>query len=258
MQTSIHPTAVVSSKAQIGAGVEIGPYAYIGEGVKIGDYCIIHPHAVLKGQIEIGPENEFYSFCVIGEKSQDLKYQGEPTYLKIGKNNVFREFSTVHRSTFKGQTTEIGSYNHFLAYTHIAHDCRIGDWCVFSNNATLAGHVVVEDHVTIGGLSAVHQFCRIGRFSMIGGCTKVVQDVIPFSLVDGNPAKLRSLNLVGLKRNHFSEAQIKSLKFALKLLLDGGLNISQALEELEKVTEKTQELMAIIRFIKDSERGVIR
>lgn len=258
MQTSIHPTAIVSPKAQIGSGVEIGPYAYIGEGIKVGDFCVIHPHAVLKGPIEIGPENEFYSFCVIGERSQDLKYQGEPTYLKIGTGNVFREFSTVHRSTFRGQSTEIGSFNVFLAYTHVAHDCRIGNRCVFSNNATLAGHVIVGDYVTIGGLSAVHQFCRIGKHAMIGGCSKIVQDVIPFGLVDGNPARLRSLNFVGLKRNHFPEETIKTLKFALKQLLDEGLNTAQAVEVLEKQAENTQDLAAIIEFIKGSERGIIR
>ncbi|WP_048810543.1 acyl-ACP--UDP-N-acetylglucosamine O-acyltransferase [Candidatus Methylacidiphilum infernorum] len=258
MQTSIHPTAIVSPKAQLGLGVEVGPYAFIGEGVKVGDGCVIHPHVVLKGPVEIGPGNEFYSFCVIGEKSQDLKYQGEPTYLKIGAGNVFREFATVHRSTFRGQSTEIGSFNVFLAYTHVAHDCRIGNRCVFSNNATLAGHVVVEDHVTIGGLSAVHQFCRIGRFAMIGGCSKIVQDVVPFCLVDGNPARLRSLNLVGLKRNNFPEGTIKVLKFALKQLLDEGLNTTQAVEILEKQADKLQDIVTLVEFIKGSERGIIR
>lgn len=258
MATSVHPTAILEPGVELGDGVEIGPYAFVGSEVRLGEGCILHHHASVVGKTEVGPGNEFFPFASIGQKSQDLKYRGEPTFLSIGAGNRFREFVTVNRATGMGGRTVIGSNNVFLAYAHIAHDCLVGSGCVFSNNATLAGHVQVGDYVTIGGLTAVHQFCRLGTHSMLGGCTKVVQDVPPYCLVDGNPARLRALNLIGLKRRGFSEAAMQSLRRAYRLLFEEGKNLSQGIEGVEACGEMTREIAALLEFLRSSERGVTR
>ena len=175
MDSHIHPTSVIDPAARLGTGVHVGPYCVIGAGVVLGDRCRLHGHVVLAGPAVIGADNEFYPFAAIGHRSQDLKYTGEPTYLEIGDRNTFREFVTVHRATAPGGVTRIGHGGNFLAYSHIAHDCLVGDEVIFSNNGTLAGHVEVGDRAVIGGLTAVHQFCRIGRMAITGGCSKIVQ-----------------------------------------------------------------------------------
>ncbi len=264
--SSIHPTAILEPGAQLGHDVIVGPYAHIGSEVVLGDRCRVHHHASLAGKSEIGPENEFFPFVSIGEKSQDLKYVGEPTYLKIGGYNTFREYMTINRGTGSKASdgtlipgiTEVGSRNTFLAYTHIAHDCIVGSHCVFSNNATLGGHVVVQDHVTIGGMTAIHQFCRIGQQAMVGGCSKIVQDVPPYLLADGNPALVRSVNLIGLRRNDFPLSKIRELRTAFRILYDEGLNTSQALAKIEHECEPSSEIRAMLTFIRESERGIIR
>ena len=200
MSTQIHPTAVIHPSAQIGDDCEIGPYSIIGPNVTLGAGCWLQHHVSLHGPSAIGTRNQFYAFSSIGQKSQDLKYIAEPTYLEIGDNNCFREFVTVHRGTAPGSITKVGNQGNFLAYSHIAHDCIVGDHVIFSNNGTLAGHVEVGHHAIIGGLTAIHQFCRIGDFALTGGCSKIVQDVPPFMIADGNPAKIRSYNKVGLER----------------------------------------------------------
>ncbi len=248
---------MVHPKARVPASAEIGPYCVVGEGVVLGEGCVLQSHVNLEGPSTFGARNMFHPFCSIGGKTQDLKYSGEPTYLEVGDENNFREFVTVNRGTSPGEKTILGSRNHFLAYAHIAHNCIVGNDCIFSNNGTLAGHVTVGDFAVIGGLSAVHQFCRVGLHAMIGGCTKVVQDVLPYMIADGNPAIVRAVNLTGLQRKGFSEESIRGLKDALKVLLNPKYNLSQAREYLQEKGPKTEEVGELIEFLKTSERGVV-
>ncbi|MFM8719688.1 MAG: acyl-ACP--UDP-N-acetylglucosamine O-acyltransferase, partial [Chthoniobacterales bacterium] len=187
----IHPTAIVDPATQIDPGARIGPYCVIGPEVTIGPDTELQHHVTVMGPSRIGARNFFFAYTSIGQKTQDLKYAGEPTYLEIGDGNTFREFCTVNRGTLPGTKTIIGNDGNFLAYSHIAHDCTVGDKVIFSNNGTLAGHVEVRDHAVIGGLTAIHQFCRVGRHAITGGCSKIVQDVPPFMIADGNPAEVR-------------------------------------------------------------------
>ncbi|HET9376158.1 MAG TPA: acyl-ACP--UDP-N-acetylglucosamine O-acyltransferase [Chthoniobacterales bacterium] len=256
---NVHPTAVIDPEAEIGVDVTIGPYCVIGPAVVLGEGCWLQSHVTLCGPTKIGAGNRFYAYCSIGQQSQDLKYAGEPTYLKIGNENVFREFVTVSRATGKGNVTRIGNHGNFLAYSHIAHDCDVGDRVIFSNNATLGGHVVVEEYAVLGGLTAVHQFCRIGKHAITGGCTKVVQDVPPFMIVDGNPAEVRGVNLVGLERRGFSHDTIRALKEAYRILYRAKLNTKQALEELGRNgLAETSEVNDLMKFIEISQRGIVR
>lgn len=252
----IHPSAVVHPDAQIGSNCHIGPFCVIGEHVTLGPDCRLHSHVVVDGHTTLGAGNELFPFASIGLKTQDLKWKGGVTRTVIGDRNVFRENTTVHSATNDGDATVIGSHNHFLAYTHIAHDCRVGSHIVMSNVGTLAGHVIVEDHVIIGGLAAVHQFCRIGRMAIIGGCSKVVQDVPPFMLADGNPAETKALNKVGLERNGVSEAAQTALKKAFKILFRDGLTVSNALVKIEQEVPALPEVQHLIAFVKASERGI--
>jgi len=254
---AVHSTAVIHPKAKVASSVEVGPYCVIGEGVELGEGCILRHHVNLEGPSRFGKKNVFHPFCSIGGRTQDLKYKGEPTYLEVGDDNNFREFVTVNRGTGPEEKTMLGSRNHFLAYTHVAHNCIVGNDCIFSNNGTLAGHVTVGDFAVIGGLSAVHQFCRIGRHAMLGGCTKVVQDVPPYMIADGNPAVVRSVNLTGLQRKGFSEEAIRGLKDALKVLLNPKYNLSQARDYLTEKGPKTAEVAELVEFLKTSERGVV-
>ena len=258
MSTQIHPTAVVDPSVQLGEGCNIGPYCVLGAGVVLGDGCWLQNHVTLMGPTRAGARNRFYSFCSIGQQTQDLKYAGEPTYLQIGDDNTFREFVTVNRGTAPGASTRIGSGGNFLAYSHIAHDCVVGDRVIFSNNGTIAGHVEVGDHAVIGGLTAVHQFCRIGAHAITGGCSKIVQDVPPFMIADGNPAAIRGLNKVGLERQGFSEESLKSLKDAYRVLYRSSLNLQQAVERLQAVPEHSPELDRLLEFLQSSQRGIIR
>ena len=258
-ESQIHLTAVVDPKARLGAGVKIGAYAVIEAGVELGEGTNVGHHATIEGPCRIGPLNEFFPYTAIGFKTQDLKYLGEPTYLEIGKGNVFREFSTVHRATGPGEKTVIGDGNLFLAYSHVAHNCVVGNKTIFSNNATLAGHVTVGDHAVISGLSAVHQFCRIGAHAIIGGCTKIVQDAPPYLVADGNPAILRGVNEVGLKRRGFPESDIKALRRAYRILADRTLNFSQAVEKIVASEDAANpHVKVLVEFLKTTQRGVIR
>jgi len=255
----IHPTAVIDSGASIGSDCHIGPYCVIGAGVELGDGCRLHSHVVLLGPSVIGPRNQFFPYACVGGLSQDLKYAGEPTGLRIGGDNVFREFTTVHRSTVANEETVIGSHNHFLAYSHVAHDCRVGDYVISSNNGTLAGHVTVEDHAVIGGLTAIHQFCRIGRHAITGGCSKIVQDVPPFMIADGNPAVVRGVNKVGLQRRGFSDEEVRALRQCHRWLYRKEVNIAQALENIEGEDLTGHECVRqLVEFIRGSQRGIIR
>ncbi|MFN7139768.1 MAG: acyl-ACP--UDP-N-acetylglucosamine O-acyltransferase [Limisphaerales bacterium] len=252
----IHPTAVIHPKAQIGADCEIGPFCVIGEHVVLGDRCKLHSHVVIDGHTKLGRENEVFPFVSIGLKTQDLKWKGGITRTEIGDRNTFRENVTIHSATSDGGVTRVGSHNHILAYCHIAHDCQVGNHVIMSNVGTLAGHVTVEDHAIVGGLAAVHQFCRIGKMAIIGGCSKVVQDVPPFMLADGNPAETRTVNKVGLERNGVSEEAQTVLRQAYKILFREGLTISNALAKIEKDLPKVPELLHLVQFVRTSERGI--
>jgi len=254
----IHPTAMVDPGAEIGPGTVVGPYCIVGVNVVLGANCWLQHHVTLCGPMRAGIGNKFYAYGSIGQQTQDLKYQGEPTYLEIGDENTFREFVTVNRSTSSDGTTRIGSRGNFLAYSHIGHDCTVGDDVVFSNNGTLAGHVTVGNYAVMGGLTAVHQFCRIGRFAITGGCSKIVQDVPPFMIADGNPAQIRGINLVGLERKQFPAENVKLIKEAFRLIYRSKLNTRQAIEAIRKELPETAEIRELLTFIKASDRGIIR
>src|SRR5437588_6509383 len=208
--------------------------------------------------MKAGAKNRFYAYCSIGQQTQDLKYQGEPTYLEIGDDNTFREFVTINRSTTGEGKTRVGSRGNFLAYSHIGHDCTVGDEVVFSNNGTLAGHVQVGNHAVMGGLTAVHQFCRLGRFAITGGCAKIVQDVPPFLIADGNPAEIRGVNLIGLERAGCAPESVKAIKEAFRLIYRSKLNTRQAIEAVRNQLEPRQEITQLIEFVEKSTRGIIR
>ncbi|MBL9170184.1 MAG: acyl-ACP--UDP-N-acetylglucosamine O-acyltransferase [Verrucomicrobiales bacterium] len=253
---SIHPLAIIHPGASLGAGCEIGPFCVIGEHVVLGDGCKLHSHVVIDGHTQLGARNEIFPFASIGLKTQDLKWKGGITRTVIGDDNTFREYVTIHSATSDGEVTSVGSGNHILAYCHIAHNVTLGDRNIMSNVATLAGHVVVEDHAVIGGLAAVHQFCRIGRMSIIGGCSKVVQDVPPFMMADGNPAETRTINKVGLERNGVGVEAQSALKNAYKILFREGLTISNALTRIEAELPALPEVLHLLDFVRKSERGI--
>jgi UDP-N-acetylglucosamine acyltransferase len=254
----IHPTAIIHPEAKIGADCLIGPYCVIGEHVELGADCRLHSHVVIDGHTKLGRANEIFPFASIGLKTQDLKWKGGVTRTEIGDHNCFREGVTIHSATDDGGITRVGSHNNLLAYTHVAHDCILGDHAIMSNNATLGGHVIVEDHVVMGGFSAVHQFCHIGKFAMIGGCSKVVQDIPPFMIGDGSPAETRTINKIGLERNGFSEEAQIALRQAYKLLFREGLTIMHAVERMEKELPPLPEIQHLIAFARKSERGLAR
>src|SRR5437773_10067142 len=254
----IHPTAIVDPGAEIGAGTIIGPYCVIGADVVIGPNCWLQHHVTLCGPMRAGAKNKFYAYCSIGQQTQDLKYAGEPTYMEIGDENTFRECVTVNRSTTSAGKTRIGSRGNFLAYSHIGHDCTVGNEVVFSNNGTLAGHVQVSDNAVMGGLTAVHQFCRIGRFAITGGCSKIVLDIPPFMIADGNPAEIRGVNLVGLERKNFTPESVKQIKEAFRLIYRSNYNTRQAIDAIRKELRPTEEITELIEFIEKTERGIIR
>jgi UDP-N-acetylglucosamine acyltransferase len=254
----IHPTAIVDPLAEIGAGTIVGPYCIVDAAVVLGPECWLQHHVTLSGPTTVGTRNKFYAYCSIGQQTQDLKYQGEPTYLEIGDENSFREFVTINRSTTAEGKTRVGHRGNYLAYSHVGHDCAVGDGVVFSNNGTLAGHVQVGDHAIMGGLTAVHQFCRLGRFAITGGCSKIVQDVPPFMIADGNPAKVRGINIVGLERAGFSAETIKTIKEAFRLIYRSKFNTRQAVEAIRQELPVSSEITQLLEFIQTSERGIIR
>jgi UDP-N-acetylglucosamine acyltransferase len=255
---TVHPTAIVDPAAQLGAGTVVGPYCIVAAEVSLGESCWLQHHVTLSGPLKAGRRNKFYAYCSIGQQTQDLKYRGEPTYLELGDENCFREFVTINRSTSEAGKTRVGSGGNFLAYSHIGHDCTVGDAVIFSNNGTLAGHVQVGDHAVIGGLTAVHQFCRIGRFAITGGCSKIVQDVPPFMIADGNPAKVRGVNQVGLERAGYAPEKIKAIKEAFRLIYRAKLNTGQALEAVREQLAESEEVHYVVKFIEESERGIVR
>lgn len=255
----IHSTAIIHPGSQIDEGVEIGPYAVIGEHVRIGSGTTVGPHAVIEGWTEIGRDNRIFQFASVGAVPQDLKFHGEKSFLRIGDRNTIREFVTMHRGTEDGGgETVVGNDNLFMAYSHVAHDCIVGNHVILANAGTLAGHVTVDDHAIIGGLSGVHQFTRIGCHVMIGGGSVVVQDIVPYTIAQGNRAKPVSLNLVGLKRRGFSDEVLRSLKKAFRLIFRSGQRLEDALDQIAADLEPCDEVDTFVEFIKNSQRGIAR
>jgi len=252
----IHPSAIIHPQARVGADCEIGPYCVVGEHVELGGRCRLHSHVVVDGNTRLGQENELFPFASIGLKTQDLKWKGGLTRTEIGDRNTFREYATVNSATGDGEATVIGSDNHILAYSHIAHNVTLGNHIIMSNVATLAGHVAVEDYAVIGGLAAVHQCCRVGKLAMIGGCSKVVQDIPPFMIGDGNPAETRTINKVGMDRNGVAEEAQTALRQAYKFLFREGLTVPNALAKIERELPALPEIQHLVRFVRGSERGI--
>lgn len=257
MGNKIHSTAIIEPGAQLGAEVEIGAYAYVGADVVLGDRTRLHHHATVEGNTVMGAQCEVFPYACIGGKTQDLKYRGGNPGVRIGDRNVFREYASVHAATGAGLMTTVGSDNHVLAYCHIAHDCVVGSHIIMSNYAGLAGHVTVEDHVIVGAYGGVHQFCRLGAYSMLSACSKLVLDLPPYCIVDGNPSTVRSFNKVGLERNGFTAEQLGRVKTVYRILFRDGLNRTQALEKLSAHAEAgSPEFQRMIVFAQKSERGL--
>ena len=260
IKTEIHPQAVVSAGARLGAQVKIGAYAIVGEHVTLGDGCSVDAHAVIQGPSTIGRRNMFHPFCSVGGDPQDLKFHGEQTELMIGDGNTFREYVTVSRGTVGGGgKTTIGNGSLFMAYSHVAHDCQVGNETIFANGATLAGHVVVEDFATIGAFSPVHQFCRIGRYAYVGASTVITQDVPPFSrVVTERSTKSYGVNSIGLERKGFSKERLQALGRAYRLLLKAKMNTSQALAEMRATLGESEDVQELVSFIEAAERGIVK
>ncbi len=256
----IHPTAIIAPGAELDSTVAVGPYAVIGEHVKIGAGTTIGPHAVIEGQTEIGCDNQIFQFTSIGAIPQDLKFSGEETFLKIGSRNRIREFVTIHLGTETGNgITVVGDDNLLMAYCHVAHDCIVKDHVVMANAATLAGHVEVGDYAILGGLSAVHQFARIGCHVMASGGSMMGQDIAPYSIVQGDRARIVGLNLIGLKRRGFSPQALTNIKKIYKIVFRSNLNLSEAIEQIEEQFDPSlDEVATYLDFLRKSERGLAR
>jgi UDP-N-acetylglucosamine acyltransferase len=255
----IHPTAIVHAKAQLASGVKIGPYCIVGENVQIGKDTILESHVVAEGWTGIGDRCHLFPFVSVGAAPQAVRYKGEPTRLTIGNDNRVREFVTINRGTPEGGgETVLGNKNLIMAYSHIAHDCRIGNQVIMANSSTLGGHIQVEDFAIVGGLVAIHQFSRVGCYALIGGASGVPQDVPPYMIAAGNRVKLYGVNLVGLKRHNFPEATISALKLAYRILFRSHLTLNKAMEKVEKEVPGLPEVGHLLDFLKSSKRGVCR
>jgi UDP-N-acetylglucosamine acyltransferase len=260
LSMTVHPTAIIDPSAKVHSSCNIGPYCVIGPEVELGEGCSLLSHVAIEGPTKIGDHNRFFPFCSIGMAPQDLTYAGEPTRLEIGDHNEIREFVTISRGTVKGGgLTRVGSHILIMAYTHIAHDCVIGDHVMLANAATLGGHVTVEEWAQVGALCPVHHFVRIGAHSFVGGGTTITRDVLPFSKTSASrDAQAYGLNAIGLERRGFSKERIHKIHHAYKVLLASKLNTSQALERLKSEPDRGEDLEVLINFIEQSERGVIK
>ncbi|MGZ3479756.1 MAG: acyl-ACP--UDP-N-acetylglucosamine O-acyltransferase [Myxococcaceae bacterium] len=256
---SVHPTAIVAPGARLHPSVEVGPYAVIGPSVELGAGTTVGPHAVIEGRTRIGERNRVFQFASVGAQPQDLKYAGEDSALEIGNENLIREFTTLHKGTTGGGgVTRIGDRNLFMAYSHVAHDCRVGSGCVFANGATLGGHVEVGDHAILGGLAAVHQFTRIGPHAFLAGGTMVVMDIPPFCMAQGDRAELVGVNGIGLARHGFTEEQITRVKEAYRILFRSKLPLEEAVERIRTEIGNQTEIQAMVGFVTTSQRGLTR
>ncbi len=258
--SNIHPTAIIDSSAQIADSAVVGAYCIVGEGVRIGEGTQLLNHVVVRKNTTIGAFNKVFQFVTLGEDCQDLKYAGEETYLEIGDYNTIRESCTFHRGTVQDDgITRVGSHNLFMVNTHIAHDCVIGSHNVIANNVGIAGHVHVGNHVVIGGNSGVHQFCKIDDYAMIGGSSLILKDVMAMSMVTGNPAKIRGLNVEGMKRKDWSKETIKTLRDAYRVIFQNGLTTKQAIERLtDDFLDKEEKIQLLINSLQESKRGITR
>ncbi|MEW6991267.1 acyl-ACP--UDP-N-acetylglucosamine O-acyltransferase [Colwelliaceae bacterium 6441] len=255
----IHEQAIIEDGAVIGSNVTIGPWTYVSKNVVIGDNCHISANVVINGPTRIGKGNRIFQFASIGEDCQDLKYNGEPTELIIGDNNVFRESCTIHRGTIQDKgITQIGNNNLFMAYTHVAHDCMVGNNCILANNASIAGHVHVGDYAILGGMTGVHQFCHIGAHSFVAATSLVLKDIPPYVMASGNAAKPFGLNSEGLKRRGFSAETIRAIKQAYRQVYRQGLTVEAAMLAIKENIESSDELAIFTDFIQSSNRGIIR
>jgi UDP-N-acetylglucosamine acyltransferase len=256
---NIHPTAIVDPTAQIGEGATIGAFSVIKNDTVIGPRTNIASHVVIDPYVTIGADCTIFQYASVGAAPQDLKFHGEKTYLKIGRGTVIREFATINRGTgVGGGITEVGEENYLMAYVHVAHDCKTGRKVILANGSTLAGHIVLGDYVTVGGLVAIHQFVRVGNYSYIGGKSAVVKDVPPFVIAAGDRAKLHGLNKVGLERHNFSPAALSALKKAYRIVFRIGLTTIEAVERVKAGVEQVPEVIEFIEFIKSSSRGITR
>jgi len=255
----IHPTAIIHPSAQLAEDVEVGPYSIIGECVTVGKGTVIGPHVVIEGITSIGENCKILQFASLGAFTQSFQYKGEDTRVIIGDGNIIREFVTIHRGTIEGRgQTQIGNNNFIMAYSHIAHDCKLGNGVIMANAATLAGHIDIEDYSIIGGLSAIHQYVRIGCYAFLGGATAAPMDIPPYVSATGNRAKLYGLNTVGLKRHGFSPETIRKLKRAYRIVFRSGLNMKEALAQIENEGLDGAEVEHFINFIRTSKRGICR
>jgi UDP-N-acetylglucosamine acyltransferase len=255
-----HPTAIVHPDARLASNVTVGPYSLIGENVELGENCEVMSHCVLQGNTRMGRGNRIFPYASIGLAPQDLKYRGEPTRLEIGDGNTVREFVTIHRGTEAGdRTTRIGSHNLLMAYVHIAHNCRLGSNIIMANGASLAGHVEIQDHAMVGAFCGIHQFCRIGAYSFLGSYSIVNQDILPYSKTSApRPLSVLGTNRLGLERRGLSVDDLKDLERAFRLLTRSKLNTTQALEAIEASAFKSEHVLALVEFIRTSERGVVK
>ena len=255
----IHPTAIVHPRAKIAPGVKVGPYSLVGENVQVGQGTILDSHVVVDGWTQIGERCHLFPFVSLGAAPQAIRYRGEPTRLIIGHNNFIREFVTIHRATVEGGgETMLGNDNYIMAYSHIAHDCKIGNGVIMANSSTLAGHIQIEDFAIVGGLVAIHQYVRVGCYSIIGGVSGVPQDIPPYMVAAGNRARLYGLNNVGLKRHKFPEPTTAALKQAYRILFRSHLTLHRALERVEKEVPDLPEVRHLVDFVKSSKRGICR
>jgi len=254
----IHPTAIIDPRAEVDSSVEIGPYSIIKENVSIGYNTTIGPYVIIEPYVTIGPDCNIFQYAAIGAVPQDLKFKGEETYVKIGRGCTIREFVTIHRGTGSGGITEIGEESFLMAYTHIAHDCKIGRKVILSNNASLAGHIIIGDYSTIGALVGIHQFVKIGEHAFIGGKSAIVKDIPPYVIAAGDRAKLHGMNTIGLKRSGFSQSTLSALKKVYRIMFRIGLTLNEAIERVSAEVEQIPEVVKFIDFIKSSERGITR
>jgi len=256
----IHSTAIVHPEAEVGEGVEIGPYTVVEKGVSIGEGTKIGPHVVIREGTQIGKACQIFQFASVGEIPQAIAFKGEPTTLLMGDRNIVREFVTLNRGTVSGGgKTVIGHGNLFMAYSHVAHDCQVGNQVILANGATLAGHIRIEDYAIIGGLSAVHQFCQIGTHAFVSGLTGVALDIPPYVLASGSRAKLFGLNAVGLRRHHFSDESLKALKKAYRIIFRSSLTLEKAVQKVgQDEIGQSSEVRHLLNFIEHSKRGITR
>lgn len=252
----IHPTAIVHPDAVLGEGVEVGPWAIIEGTVRVGARTKIGPRVTIEGHTTMGEDNEIFTGAVVGSRTQDKKFDGGTSYLRIGDRNKIREYVTINPGTLDGTETVIGNDNLLMAYAHVAHDCVIHNGATLANNGTLAGHVVIEDKAIIGGLSAVHQFVRVGKLSITGGCSKVVQDIPPFMMVDGHPAKAFGINSVGLDRAGYTAKDKSDLKKAFRIIFKSGLILKNVVKEIKEQVPSTPVIDTLVQFLEKSERGI--